>query len=793
MRVPSVSTLRRTLNDATRLGHALLRARSTRCHPLVDGVIAVNGVSAAVEVTRDRFGVPHVRATSDADALYGLGFVHGQDRLFQMDSMRRFALGRLAEAGGPGLVDSDRFMRRLGLGDRAGRDYASAGDEERALLDAYARGVNAAVASMRVLPPEYALTGAAPEPWHPEHTLAVARFVLFTFALNWDTELLRERLLAAVGPARAFELDAAYPADGLTATGLDVPAGERLLTALETAFEAGLPAGGASNAWAVAPARTGTGAPLLASDPHLQARLPSLFHVAHVAGATFDAVGASIPGVPGIALGHNDALAWGITAGMADVADCYIERLDPEDPVRYLTPAGWETGRTRIERIAVRGGAAVEERVLETRHGPVLGPALPGESRAVALRCTAIEEGDLVAPFIAMLRSRTPSEFEEALGRWPGATFNFVWAHRDGAIGYRMAGAVPARAPGEGLLPRDGATSPGPPPPLPPEAMPRLVDPPEGFVVSANNAPGGEAQLGLEWCDRYRAERIAELLRATPVQSVATMQAIQVDLYSAPLVALRDCLLEASAVEGVPRALLERWDGQVATDSAAAAILETAYGELARTLVTRLAGNHAEIVLGRGLQAVIGASSFHYRLQGRIIEVLRAPRQPWFDGVEDRDRILRAAATRALTTLGAKSGDPTRWRWGDLHRLRLDHALAAVPALGKAFSRGPFGYGGDVNTVWQGGYSVYRGPASGGFTPAYRQVIDLADFDRSTFALPGGNSGIPGHPRYDDGIAEFLAGRQRPLLYTTAAIARHAEHRLLLDPSGTPATVGAAA
>jgi penicillin G amidase len=412
----------------------------------------------------------------------------------------------------------------------------------------------------------------------------------------------------------------------------------------------------------------------------------------------------------------------------------------------------------------------------------------------VALRCTVLEECDLTSPFLGMLRAGTPAAFEAALGAWPGATFNFVWAHRAGAIGYRMAGSVPARAPGEGLLPRDGATSTGPPPVLPPEAMPRLVEPPEGLVVSANNAPGGDTQLGAEWCDRYRAERIVQLLRAAPEHTVASFQSIQLDVHSAPLLALRDALLAARAVEGVPRALLEAWDGQVAAGSAAAAILEGAYGELARTLVTRLAGAHAEIVLGRGLEAVIGSSSFHNRLQGRIIEVLGAPRAPWFEGVEDRDRLLRAAAARAVLGLGGDLGaDPARWRWGDLHRLHLNHALAVVPGLARTFSRGPFGYGGDINTVLQGGYSVYRGPASGGFTPAYRQVIDLAAFDRSTFALPGGNSGIPGHPRYDDGIADYLVGRQRPLLYTRAAIGRHTAHRLTLLPASAPPATEAAA
>ena len=221
-------------------------------HPIVDGRIGVAGLERPVEVLRDAFGVPHVFADGEADACFGHGFVHAQDRLFQMDAMRRLALGRLAEIGGVRLLSSDRFMRRLGLADRAGRDYAQIAERDRVLLEAYARGVNAGVRSLPTLPPEYAVTGVPPEPWDPEHSLLLGRLMLFTFAFNWDTELLRERLLQALGAERAWEVDPAYPAHGVTATGAPhAAAGARLLASLRAAREAGLPVGGASNAWAL--------------------------------------------------------------------------------------------------------------------------------------------------------------------------------------------------------------------------------------------------------------------------------------------------------------------------------------------------------------------------------------------------------------------------------------------------------------------------------------------------------------------------------------------------------------
>ena len=755
-------------------------------HPTVDGRIGVASLERPVEVLRDAFGVPHVFAGGEADACFGQGFVHAQDRLFQMDAMRRLALGCLAEIGGVRLLDSDRFMRRLGLADRAGRDFAQLAERDRVLLEAYASGVNAGVRSLPALPPEYAVTGVPPRPWHPEHSLLLGRLLLFTFAFNWDTELLRERLLQALGAERAWEVDPAYPAHGVTATGAPhAAAGERLLASLRAAHEAGLPVGGASNAWALSGARTASGAPLLASDPHLQSQLPGLFHVAHLVGGAFDVIGAGIAGLPGVMIGHNGRVAWGLTAGMADVSDCYVETIHPDDPTQYRTPEGWATGRTRIERIQVLNGDTVEERVLETRHGPVIGPALTGEPRAIALHTTALEGSDLIGPFLDLCRADTVERFEQAAAGWPGSTFNVVWAHRDGGIGYRLAGSVPRREHGEGLLPRDGATSPGPPPPWPAAAMPRAVDPPDGALYSANNASGGEIELGEEWCEPFRAERIAGLLDARDRHTVASMQAIQRDVRSAPLQALRDLVLAAGAVESDDVcALLETWNGDVAVDSAAAAIIETVYAEVARVLVTRVAGEHASTVLGGGLAGVSASSTFHYRLQGRLLDVLRQPREPWLAGVGDRDRVLRTATVRAVEELRIRLGEQAReWSWGTLHELRLDHPLRAVPGLGRLMSRGPYPYGGDVNTISQGGFSVYDGPRGTGYSPAYRQVIDLADFDRSTFSLPAGNSGVPGHARYDDCIADHLAGRQRPLLYSRAAVERHTEHRLRLEPA----------
>lgn len=766
---------------------ALLYSR--RAHPRYDGTIRASdphALHADVRIVRDRAGVPHIYASTDVDAMYGQGFVHAQDRLFQADSMRMAAAGRVAEWAGRRGLNADRFMRRVGLAQRAAADFAACGAEERALLEAYAAGFNDAVRAFRTLPPEYALLRREPEPWRPDHSLLVGRMLLFAFASNWDTELLRERLLQAAGPEGAAALDATYASHAHTVTGQPyIAAADRLLSAYREAVHHGLPAGGASNAWAVAGTHTASGNPLLANDPHLPARLPGLLHVAHVSGGTLDVIGAGVPGLPGVISGHNRALAWGVTAGMADVADCYIETIDPARPTRYRTPDGWVEGRLRTERIAVRDGESVEEQVLETRHGPVIGPALAGETRAIALRTTVLEDGDSLAPLLAMARAHTVEAFEAALARWPGATFNFAFASVAGQIGYRLAGQVPARMAGAGLLPTDGATSPGPSPVLPASAMPHVIDPPAGYVVTANDAPGGEVSLGEEWCEPWRGARIRTLLRGRDAHTVASMQAMQLDRAAPHLLPLRDVLLGSGQVsDPLLVALLRAWDGVATADSAATALLEAVVTELARTLAQRHAGAAAPHVLGQSLGETAPHASFHYRLQGRVIEAVTQIGGRLCPTLAERDRLLGSAVSRAVTALTRRLGtDAARWRWGAVHTLRYRHALGALPVIGPMLSRGPYPLGGDVNTVWQGGYVMGLGYEAIGFVPGYRQVIDLAMWDRSTFQLAAGNVGIPGHPQYDDCIDEYLAGSYRPLLYTAEAVSAHAMHTLRLVPA----------
>ena len=776
------SRARRVVHLASMVTRAALRTQDRSSFPIQTGRMVVDGPEGRLEVVRDRWSVPHVFASSARDAFFGHGFVHAQDRLFRMEGARRLAAGRLAELSGGDALPSDRLMRRVGLARAARRDVTQLPAASREMLDAYARGVNAGVATLPALPPEFVFLGDTFEPWTAEDSLLVGLLVQFGFAGNWVTELIREELALALGAERASVLDPVHP-PASTVTGREHRrAVSDLLFAYEAACKLGLPSALASNAWVVNGERSVTGRPLLASDPHVEVALPGLFHVAHLMGGEVNVVGAGVPGVPGVLIGHNEAVAWGITAGMADVADCYVEEFECRESRRYRTPDGWAEAEEVLEVIEVLGGEAVDERILVTRHGPVVSPAI-GDGRAIALRSSVVEGGDMASPFLGLARAASLDEAESALDGWPGATFNFVLASTGGGIGYRFAGRVPRRGPGAGLLPQSGVDSAGPPAYVAVPELPRLRDPADGFVVSANNAPGSDVELGEEWCEPCRWERLRDLLNARPTHDIESFAAMQSDRYSANLVRLRDLILQVGGVQTEVHGLLSAWDGQLNADSAAAALVHATYRVLAYDLTERLAGPHAEFALGGIRKPMPANSAFAYRSQGMHIEAAVSAASPWFTSEVDRDRTIRGTLARSIEFIRAECGDePGTWNLGAIQQLPFQHALHAVPGLGRWWSRGERPFGGDVNTVLQAQGWAWGEQSTLRIAPGYRQLIDVGDWDSSLFMLPTGESGIPGHPRYDDCIDEYMAGTYRPLLFSESAVRLAAESTLVLDP-----------
>jgi penicillin amidase len=760
--------------------------------PPADESVDAPELDERVEILFDRWGVPHVFAASERDAIFAQGYVHARDRLWQMELNRRLARGELAELLGPAAVPADRFLRRLGFRRLAEAGLERLAPEERALLDAYAAGVKAYV-SKHPLPVEFSLLRHRPGPWRPVDSLAFGHFMTFTQTWNWESELIRARLVARFGPERAAEMEAGRVASGVVAGGGAEPVPVADAAAAFKPLAAMVAAGGSNN-WVVSPGRSATGRPLLADDPHLSPQIPGVWHVIHLVGGELEVAGAALPGVPGILIGHNKRIAWGITSGIADTADLFIEKADPADSARFEYRGEWEEARVVAEEIPVKGGKTIVDEVLVTRHGPVLNGTLdiPADAAPLALKSVVTEEAAPIAALRALNHAGDWAGFLSALAGWQHPCLNFVYADVDGNIGYKMAGRVPVRAAGDGYAPVpgwDGAhewTG-----YVPFEEMPQAFNPPEGVFATANTRPAAPSLhfLTRDWIDDARWRRVMELLQARKLHDLDDLAAIQGDLVSLPGREIAAHLRGLEVEGGTARRALElvlAWDGSMAAESSAAAIYRVFRQELVERLFEDVDTIHLEYLLGRSLdQVLVPTSAFHFK--GSSILLGHLERLGAGNAANGQGRkILGDAFQSTIGYLAEALGpDPDQWRWGDLHQLPWRHAIgAAAPLVDRALnlSRGPFPVGGDEDTPNQAGCNVWRGFEASFALASYRQLFDVGDWDRARFVMPPGQSGHPGSRHYADLLELWRRVEYAPLLFSRTAVEEAVEQRAELRP-----------
>jgi penicillin amidase len=548
---------------------------------------ALAGLGAPVEVWRDSLAVPHVWARSEADLFRAMGYVHAQDRLWQMELFRRVADGRMAEILGPDLVDTDRFLRTVGLGRAAAEDERLLEPAARALLQAYADGVNAWMReNPGPLPPEFVVLRFQPEPWKVRNTLSIAKIMAWDLA-GWELDLELQRAVDAVGPELGRDLIPAYPASGITimedvvvapaaapvaprVSGMSIPSVPPLAAALVD----GVSAARASNAWVIGGSRTRSGKPILANDMHLALRAPALWYLAALHGGGFNVAGMTLPGVPVVIAGHSDRVAWGFTNAMVDDVDFFFEETDPADSTRYRTERGSEPFIVRHDTIRVKGEPPVVHRVRATRHGPVLSDVDKRSAGGVlAMKWTALEPSREVSAFFGMNRARNAAEFVSAMRDFRTPHQNVVFADVDGAFGYQMGGRVPMRRNAGAILPTRGWTGEGEwGRYLELSEHPHLLNPPRGYIVTANNLQSRAlyARIGTEYADPARAERITQMVLAGGRMTAADVARQQMDVRD--LFALRHLPLaiRAAGLAGDTAAArtLRAWDGGATLDSA---------------------------------------------------------------------------------------------------------------------------------------------------------------------------------------------------------------------------------
>lgn len=793
-----------------------------RALPQTGGKLAVAGLQQRVTVERDQWGVPSITASTLHDVLFAQGYVTAQDRLFQMELNRRIAQGRLAETFGAGhnneFINADILLRTLGLYHTAQTQVASSDPASRALLQAYADGVNAFLASHQGnLPLEFTFLGITPAPWTPADVFATGSTIALSLDSAWYYKYTRALLQTKVGKSVANELFPPYPDTNPTL--LSPPS-----TSSETAAHASLSmpdlatlppdllngvaaihallgstsASFGSNDWVIDGTRTISGKPLLANDPHLAISMPATWYEIALRGPGLNVIGFSLPGTPGVLVGHNDHIAWGVTNVEADNTDLYIETLDPvHHPGQYLYNHQWLPLQIHRETISIRNESKpLTIFISATADGPILNSAVNDLKHfaPISLKWTLLQPAYTLGGFMQLDFAANWSQFLAALANI-SISQNFVYADSEGNIGYRMSGMLPIRPDENTLLPVDGSVSTYAWRGYVPQAkMPVLFNPPTHMIVTANNRIVPDTYpfyVTAYWDQGYRAKRISDLLDVTPRLSIADFERIQADVYSIPAAEITPFFVTAGlaasgdAAEGA--GLLQNWDKTMTQVSAVASIFEVTAGVLLRETL--------EPLLGKQLYTIYTSNYLSSGLFSLLINLLSKPSAPFFgisgqnqsNASAKRDAAIAHALAEAVKQLRTQFGpDLSQWSWGKLHMAHFDHPLASVTPLNLIFAVSPLERPGDSVTVNIGGDdSFFADPPdyNQNTVSSMREIIDLSNFDNSLWIITTGESGQPFSVHYSDLIPLWNQNHYQQMNFSSQAEGKAMKAVLVIEPS----------
>ncbi|HWY45019.1 MAG TPA: penicillin acylase family protein [Candidatus Sulfotelmatobacter sp.] len=781
--------------------------------PQVDGTLSLPGLKSDVTVERDIWGVPHIRAGSLNDMVEAQGYVMAQDRLWQMDLLRRVARGQLSEIVGPDAIPIDKQFRTLRLGPAADREATLLDPEARGAMDAYARGVNAFIEQhQKNLPIEFTLLRYKPQPWMPTDSLVIAGYMYQTLSSTWEAELNRAKVTERVGEERAKQLysdetamdhfvvgdpnaiensaqqsgrnpddedddddimpDTVLKADRKTE---QAPNFADLTSALAPALlewvaesQRDIRQALGSNNWVVSGAYTATGKPLLANDTHLELSIPPIWYEAHLSAPGWNVKGFALPGGPLLVIGHNDRIAWGFTNNGADVQDLYIETFNPANSDEYRVKGQWKKAEIDDETIHVRGQADERLRLVVTRHGPIV--RREGD-KAYALRWTATEPGGLANTYYNLGKAQSWNEFRDVLKKVWGPAQNVVYADVDGNIGYIMAARVPVRKKGFGQVPVPGDTDDyewtGY---IPFGQLPQILNPASGLIVTANArvvGPKYKPYLTDRWEEPYRTARIYDLLHDKHDLRPADMLKVQADTYSYPDVFLGEQL--ASAAHNVtPKdertkklvAMTKDWNGIAAPDTSVVPFLELTRLEALRLILEPYLGTETDL--------------YRWRKVAFLQKVLTERPAKWLPATyKSYDELIVAAADSAVRMLEerTKSTHIEDWQWKRFNALEMHHPIGRKGALKFFLS---------IADKAQAGTRFSPRAATKRHGPAMRFVANLANWDDSILLIPGGQSGQPGSSHYSDQFSYWFDGKPIVQPFSDAAEARTKSHTLTL-------------
>ncbi len=786
------------------LGWVTSLARSAL--PQLDGVVPLSGISGRVTVTRDGHGIPTIEASTLEDLFFAQGYVTAQDRLWQMDVMRRFAAGELSEILGDDLLQHDREQRILGLRVAARKAIEVGSPQDRARFEAYSRGVNAYIDSHRDrLPLEFLILHYSPRPWTPEDSTAIAaQMVKDLNHYPYKDALAREKILARLGPELTADLyvnsswhdrppttpranlDQDTGGDEDEDDQMDTEEGSSITSARPPAVPAyceepdpdARPVIG-SNSWVVSGAHTVSGKPLLSNDMHLGHQMPNLWYEAHLRSEDFDVAGVTLPGMPFVIVGHNRRIAWGFTNIGPTVEDIYIETFNPGG--QYLTPDGWKQPEHRQEVIHVKGKPDVSVDVVLTRHGPVITELVPGETRPLALRWTLYD--GTRNPFFEVNSAHNWQEFRDAFSKLDAPGQNVVFADVDGNIGYQATGKNPIRTSGDGSLPENGNDNghewTGF---IPFDKLPSTFNPPSGIIATANGriSPDGYPySISSGWESPWRTARIYRVLESGKKFSAADMLALQTDIYSdferysaERFVYAVDHTRNSSARARQAAEIMRGWDGRMNADSVAPVLAARARSELLRLVLEPKLGLAPEGAAQ--VQNQVSWETYHWGMQSVWMEnmLLHQPKRWLPDKYTNFDELLAAAVEAA----GSEPAAPKHlglWKWGRYNPVEIQHPiLGKIPFIRRWAGPGAQPQSGSSDTV----KAVSRSHG-----PSERMTVDLADLDDSTLNLVTGEAGNFLSSFYMDQWKAWYEGSTFTLPFSEAAVQRSRANQILLE------------
>ncbi len=776
--------------------------------PTLDGTLNLAGLRDSVQVYRDEFGIPHLRAENEHDAFFAQGFVTAQDRLWHMEYDRLRGAGRWAEAVGDGALQQDKLMRRFRLSASARADCDAMDDHTRMVFEAYAAGVNAFIDGPDPLPVEYSIAGILPEPWQPLHSMVVYKVRHILMGV-FESKVWRARMVRAIGPEKAGRLFPGYEPGHL----LILPPGATAGGALDTGLEE-LAQGAAalnylsesdvgSNSWVAGGASTATGKPILAGDSHRALDTPNAYYQNRVACPEFDVTGLSFPGVPAFPhFGHNPWVCWSVTHTAADYQDLYIEQLRGGDTPQYLHRDEWHDAEVHDETVRSSSGREETVRVFVTNHGPLISGS-PEAGSGLALRYTATEKASGWTDILwKMLRARSADELVESQRGWVDPCNNFLFADTDGNYGYLCRGRIPIRSRVNGWLPVPGWTGEhewqGD---IPFEELPLSVNPSEGYIATANNRPVGDDYphyIAVDFTPEYRVKRVTEGLLALDRPSASDMAHVHNQRMSIPAqayLALLPNVEPADALSAIARDRLLAWDGSMDAHR----VEPTIYSAMRDALLKETFEANLPPALADAAwhPADRGLGSFGNRLKARMVDMIRLDDRSLLTG-DHRDpsgthpelvegdtwpAAISRALARAVAILLARLGDdPDAWAWERVHRAVPRHTLSAAnPQLNGLLDPPSIPHSGDGDTPLQGGYS----PASFATVTSLsvaRYSYDTANWDNSLWVVPLGSSGHPGSPHYGDQSETWRQVQMVPMRWDWDAIIAASHTRQTLQP-----------